>query len=179
MSQGGASPALAAAERTELTTNQDLDPKRLREAFGIFPSGVVAVAAEVDGRPVGLAASSFSSVSLDPPLVSFSVANGSKTWPDLRRAGHLGVTILAAHHGAVCRQLAGPPEQRFDGVESTTNDAGAITLDDGLARFDCSIFREVEAGDHTIVLLELHGVEHADDSQPLVFHRSGFSRLSL
>ena len=76
-------------------TNQDLDPKRLREAFGIFPSGVVAVAAEVDGKPVGLAASSFTSVSLDPPLVSFSIANTSKTWPDLRRAPHLGVSILA------------------------------------------------------------------------------------
>ncbi len=162
----------------ELITNQDLDPKRLREAFGIFPSGVVAVAAEVDGKAVGLAASSFTSVSLDPPLVSFSVANGSKTWPDLRRAGHLGVTILADHHGVVCRQLAGPVEQRFEGLLVSKNDDGAITLSDGLARFDCSIHREVEAGDHTIVLLELHGVENADDSQPLVFHRSGFSKLS-
>ena len=58
---------------------------RLREAFGVFPSGVVAVAAEVDGQLVGLAASSFTSVSLEPPLVSFSVANTSKTWPTLRR----------------------------------------------------------------------------------------------
>ena len=58
---------------------------RLRQAFGIFPTGVVAVAAEVDGQLVGLAASSFTSVSLDPPLVSFSVARSSKTWPDLRR----------------------------------------------------------------------------------------------
>ena len=65
-------------------TNQDLDPARLREAFGIFPSGVVAVAARVEGDAVGLAASSFTSVSLDPPLVSFSVANTSKTWPALR-----------------------------------------------------------------------------------------------
>ena len=72
---------------TRLTTNQDLDPARLREAFGVFPSGVVAVAAEVDGELVGLAASSFTSVSLEPALVSFSVANTSKTWPDLRRAG--------------------------------------------------------------------------------------------
>ena len=60
-----------------LTTNQDLDPKRLREAFGVFPTGVVAVAAEVDGELVGLAASSFTSVSLEPALVSFSIANSS------------------------------------------------------------------------------------------------------
>jgi flavin reductase (DIM6/NTAB) family NADH-FMN oxidoreductase RutF len=165
-----------------LTTNQDLDPARLRAAFGAFPSGVVAVAAEVDGRAVGLAASSFTSVSLEPPLVSVSVANTSKTWPDLRRAGHLGLTVLADHHGEVCRQLAGPVEHRFDEVPVTTSEDGAVTLDEGLARFDCTIYREVEAGDHTIVLLQLHAVDtlpdEGDASLPLVFHRSGFGRLS-
>jgi flavin reductase (DIM6/NTAB) family NADH-FMN oxidoreductase RutF len=161
-----------------LQTNQDLDPARLRTAFGIFPSGVVAVAAEVDGRLVGLAASSFTSVSLDPPLVSFSVANTSKTWPDLRRAAHLGVTILADHHGALCRQLAGPVDDRFAGIEVSATDDGALTLDEGLARFDCTIYREVEAGDHVIVLLRLHAVEHPETGSPLIFHRSGFGRLA-
>ena len=167
---------------TPLTTNQDLDLARLREAFGAFPSGVVAVAAEVDGKLTGLAASSFTSVSLEPPLVSFSVANTSKTWPDLRRAAHLGLTVLADHHGEVCRQLAGPVEHRFDDVTVTSTADGAVTLDEGLARFDCTIYREVEAGDHTIVLLRLHAVETladgGDTSMPLVFHRSGFGRLS-
>jgi flavin reductase (DIM6/NTAB) family NADH-FMN oxidoreductase RutF len=163
---------------TPLTTNQDLDPERLREAFGIFPSGVVAVAAEVEGQLIGLAASSFTSVSLEPALVQFSVANSSKTWPTLRQAGHLGLTILADHHGGVCRQLAGPVEHRFDGLAISATENGAVTLDDGLARFDCSIYQEVEAGDHTLVLLQLHAVEHADTSLPLVFHRSAFGRLS-
>ncbi|MFY0407622.1 flavin reductase family protein [Solicola sp. PLA-1-18] len=161
-----------------LTTNQDLDPDRLREAFGVHPSGVVAVAAEVDGQLTGLAASSFTSVSLDPPLVSFSVANTSRTWPTLRRAAHLGVTVLADHHGDVCRQLAGDVEHRFDDVAVTTTADGAATLDEGLARFDTSIHREVEAGDHTIVILRLHAVANDDTSLPLVFHRSGFGRLS-
>lgn len=163
---------------TVLTTNQDLDPKALREAFGVFPSGVVAVAAEVDGRPVGLAASSFTSVSLDPPLVSFSIANTSKTWPDLRRARHLGVTILADHHGEVCRQLAGPVERRFDGVAVSITSDEALTLDEGLARFDCTIHDELAAGDHTIVLLRLHAVD-AGAGSPLVFHRSGFTRMEV
>lgn len=161
-------------------TNQDLDPARLRQAFGFFPSGVVAVAAQVDGRPVGLAASSFTSVSLDPPLVSVNLDVGSKTWPDLRRAPHLGVTILADHHADVCRQLAGAVEHRFDGVAHSVTDDGALLLDDGLARFDCTVYREVEAGDHVLVLLELHAVDHVDAAAalaPLVFHRSGFSRL--
>jgi len=161
-----------------LSTNQDLDPAQLRQAFGVFPSGVVAVAADVDGQRIGLAASSFTSVSLDPPLVSFSVANSSKTWPDLRRADHVGLTVLADHHGEVCQRLAGPVEHRFDDVQVTASDDGAVTLDEGLARFDCTIYREVEAGDHTIVILRLHAVEHTDTSLPLVFHRSAFGRLS-
>ncbi len=160
-----------------LPTNQDLDPGRLREVFGVFPSGVVAVAADVDGVHVGLAASSFTSVSLDPPLVSFSVATTSRTWPTLRRAGHLGVTILADHHDQACRQLAGPVEHRFDGLSLTATEDGALTLDDGLARFDCTIHDEVAAGDHLIVLLRLHAVEHTDTSEPLVFHRSGFGSI--
>jgi flavin reductase (DIM6/NTAB) family NADH-FMN oxidoreductase RutF len=160
-----------------LATNQDLDPERLRQAFGIFPTGVVAVAAEVEGRLIGLAASSFTSVSLEPPLVSVNLATTSRTWPDLRRATHLGVTVLADHHAVVCRQLAGPVDQRFDGIAYTVTEDGAVTLDDGLAQFDCTVYREVEAGDHILALLQLHAVRHAVDGDPLVFHRSGFGRL--
>jgi flavin reductase (DIM6/NTAB) family NADH-FMN oxidoreductase RutF len=165
---------------TALPTNQDLDPTRLRAAFGFFPTGVVAVAAEVDGQLVGLAASSFTTVSLDPPLVSVNLARTSKTWPDLRRAGHLGVTVLAGEQAVVCRQLAGPVDERFTGIAHIVSAEGAVTLDEGLARFDCTIYREVDAGDHILVLLELHAVEHVDaDSAttPLVFHRSAFGRL--
>ncbi|MEJ3750312.1 flavin reductase family protein [Actinomycetes bacterium KLBMP 9797] len=164
---------------TTLRTNQDLDPHRLREVFGIFPSGVVAVAAVVDDKPVGLAASSFTSVSLDPPLVSFSIANTSKTWPDLRRATRVGITILADHHTTVARQLAGAVDRRFDGLPLTATAEGAVTLDDGLATFDTTIYREVLAGDHTIVLLRLHAARHAGltGPSPLVFHRSRFGRL--
>lgn len=158
-------------------TNQDLDPVRLREAFGTFPSGVVAVAAEVDGAVTGLAASSFTSVSLDPPLVSFSIANTSKTWPDLRRASHLGVTVLADHHGVAARQLAGPVTERFTGLAVAVSEEGAATLADGLAGFVTTIDNEVVAGDHTIVVLRLHAVRKAEDRSPLVFHASGFRRL--
>jgi len=158
-------------------TDEDLDPDRLRQVFGVFPSGVVAVAAEVDGSSVGLAASSFTSVSLEPPLVSVSVATSSKTWPVLRRAAHLGVTILADHHDQACRQLAGPLQHRFDGLPVSTSRDGALTLDDGVARFDCTIYDEVEAGDHLIVILRLHAVDHADTSEPLVFHRSEFGSV--
>lgn len=158
-------------------TNQDLAPHALRAVFGIFPTGVVAVAAEIDRKPIGLAASSFTSVSLDPPLVSISIANNSKTWPDLRRAAHLGVTILADHHGGLARQLSGPVDGRFEGIEIAHSGSGGLVIVDGLAQFDTSIYREVQAGDHSIVLLELHAVAHVDAASPLVFHRSAFHRL--
>ena len=154
-----------------------LEPSTLRRAFGAFPCGVVAVAAQVDGVYAGLAASSFTSVSLEPALVSFSVANTSSTWPVLRRAGHLGLSVLADHHGDVCTQLAGPADHRFDGLELHTTDEGAVLLDGAAATFDCTIHREVEAGDHTLVLLRLHAVKDLRGVSPLVFHRSGFSRI--
>ncbi|MFT4188557.1 MAG: flavin reductase family protein [Aeromicrobium sp.] len=162
-----------------LSTNQDLDPIRLRQVFGSFPSGVVAVAAEVDGVVTGLAASSFTSVSLDPPLVAINLASTSKTWPDLRRARRLGLTVLAEHHAEVGRQLSGPVEHRFDGISITTTEEGAVILDEGVAFFDCAVYKEVDAGDHILVLLELHSAGHDLDetSAPLVFHRSGFTRL--
>lgn len=160
-----------------LPTNQDLQPDELRRVFGTFPSGVVAVTAQIDSTLVGLAASSFTSVSLNPPLVSLSVATTSKTWPTLRRAQRLGITILAGHHAELARQLAGPVDHRFDGVNVAVTEHGAVMIVDGLAHFETSIHREVEAGDHVIVLLALHSAGHADSTSPLVFHRSGFHRL--
>ncbi|WP_203231127.1 flavin reductase family protein [Nocardioides caldifontis] len=160
------------------TADEDLDPSVLRRAFGAFPSGVVAVAAEVDGRHVGMAASSFTSVSLAPALVSFCIANSSTTWPLLRRAPRLGVSVLADHHDQVCRQLSGPAEGRFQGLDLLHTDAGAVLLHEAVAGFDTSVFREVRAGDHTVVLLRLHAVTHSDDGSPLVFHRSSFGRLA-
>lgn len=163
-----------------LTTNQDIDPLALREAFGIFPSGVVGVAAEIDGALVGLAASSFTSVSLDPPLVSISLAATSKTWPTLRRAARLGLSVLAEHHAGVCRQLSGPVATRFDGIPVTVSPEGAAILDEGIASFQCEIHQEVRAGDHIVVLLRLHSFDHdhEDSTPPLVFHKSAFRTLA-
>jgi flavin reductase (DIM6/NTAB) family NADH-FMN oxidoreductase RutF len=154
-----------------------LEPDRLRRVFGAFPSGVVAMAAEVGGDPVGLAASSFTSVSIEPALVSVSVAKSSTTWPVLRRADHLGLSVLAAHHDTACRQLAGPAERRFNALDTSTTEDGAVLLDDAAATFDCTLHREVDAGDHLLVLLRLHAADERRGVAPLVFHRSGFSRI--
>jgi flavin reductase (DIM6/NTAB) family NADH-FMN oxidoreductase RutF len=140
-----------------------LDPHTLRSAYGAFPSGVVAVAAQVRGQLTGIAASSFTSVSIDPPLVSFSVA----------------ASVLADHHDTVCRQLAGPADQRFTRLPFRSTGDGAVLLDEAVATFDCSIHQEIEAGDHVIVVLALHRVADGGGDSPLVFHRSGFKKLSV
>ena len=157
--------------------SEQMDSRMLRDAFGAFPTGVVAVAAQVDGRLMGLAASSFASVSLEPPLVSFCVAKGSSTWPELRKAEHLGVTVLAEDHGALCRQLAGPAQERFSGIAFEITDSGAVMLTEGIAQYDCTVREELEAGDHVIVLLQLYAVVVHSRGQPLIFHRSEFGRL--
>jgi flavin reductase (DIM6/NTAB) family NADH-FMN oxidoreductase RutF len=154
-----------------------LEPGRLRRVFGAFPSGVVAIAAQVDQAPIGLAASSFTSVSIEPALVSVSVAKSSTTWPVLRRADHLGLSVLAAHHDGACRQLAGPAERRFDALDTSTTGDGAVLLDGAAATFDCTVHQEVDAGDHLLVLLRLHAADERHGVAPLVFHRSGFSRI--
>lgn len=163
---------------TITAVSTQLDPSTLRSAFGAFPSGVVAVAAEVGGGLTGMAASSFTSISLEPALVSSSVANTSSTWPVMRASRHLGLSVLADHHGTVCRQLAGPAELRFEGLATTRTDDGAVLLDDAVATFDCTIHQEIEAGDHTIVLHRLHAVHDSGGARPLVFHRSAFGRLA-
>jgi flavin reductase (DIM6/NTAB) family NADH-FMN oxidoreductase RutF len=159
---------------------EELDDTVLRRAFSAFPSGVVAVAAEVDGVSVGMAASSFTSVSLSPALVSFCIAKESSTWPLLRRAPKLGVSVLADHHSQVCRQLAGAADQRFADLAMHRTEDAAILLEDAVVAFETSIYNEIPAGDHTLVLLRLHAVGTSDDEgSPLVFHRSAFGRLAV
>lgn len=159
--------------------SEELDAAALRRAFSDFPSGVVAVAGEVDGVEIGMAASSFTSVSLSPPLVSFCIATGSSTWPALRQAPRLGVSVLADHHDRACRQLAGPAAERFTDLSLHRTDAGAVLLDDAVVAFETSIYNEIPAGDHTLVLLRLHAVGRSDsEGSPLVFHRSTFGRLA-
>ncbi|MCW2498200.1 flavin reductase family protein [Jatrophihabitans sp.] len=156
-----------------------LDPQRLRRVFGAFPSGVAAVAAVVDGVPVGLAASSFTSVSLDPPLVSFCIARSSATWPLLLAAPRLGVSILSAEQEQAGRQLAGQAESRFADLSWRATQDGAVLLEGAGGWFETSIEQQVRAGDHDIVVLRVHDLDADHDIGPLVFHASQFHRLDL
>jgi flavin reductase (DIM6/NTAB) family NADH-FMN oxidoreductase RutF len=149
----------------------------LRQAYAHFPSGVAAICAMAGDTPVGMAVSSFTSVSLEPPLVSVCADNGSATWPRLRTAAHIGVTILGAGQASVCRQLAAKQGDRFAGLTVHTTSSGAVFLDGGTAWLDCEIESEVPAGDHHIALLRVRALQTEAEHAPLVFHRSAFWRL--
>ena len=154
-----------------------LTPAALREAFGHFPSGVIAIAAEIDGARVGFAASTFVPVSLSPPLVSFCVQNTSETWPRIKDVPALGISVLGEAHDVAVRTLAAKTGDRFAGLETVSSDAGAVFVKGTSLWLESAIEREVPAGDHTIVILRIHEVTVHDEVSPIVFHRSSFRRL--
>jgi flavin reductase (DIM6/NTAB) family NADH-FMN oxidoreductase RutF len=161
----------------ELMSPTDLSPTTLREAFGHFPTGVIAIAAEVDGTRVGLAASTFVPVSLDPPLVSFCVQNTSETWPKLNGRPYLGISVLGEAHDDAARALAAKTGDRFAGLETTSTDSGAVFIHGTAVWLESAIEQLVPAGDHTIVILRVSDITVHADVAPIVFHRSTFRRL--
>lgn len=154
------------------------DDVELRRAFGCFPSGVTAMCAMRDGDPVGMAASAFTPVSLDPPLVSICVQNSSTTWPKLRDLPRLGVSVLAEHHDQTCMNLSRKIGDRFAGVSWAALPNGTVFIEGSSAWWDCSVHSAIAAGDHTIVLLEIGALGADPDTPPLVFHGSRFRRLA-
>lgn len=155
-----------------------LDDAALRRAFGCFPSGVVAVCAALDGVPIGMAASSFTPVSLDPPLVSVCIQHSSTTWPRLRERPYLGVSVLAEGHADACISLSRKTGDRFAGVGWTERDSGAVVVHGSTAQLDCRLRDEIAAGDHLIALLEICSLRADPDASPLIFHGSRFRRLT-
>jgi flavin reductase (DIM6/NTAB) family NADH-FMN oxidoreductase RutF len=157
----------------------DVDPAAVRGAFGGFPSGVAALCATVDGKPVGLVASSFSvGVSYSPPMVMFSVQNSSTTWPELARAARIGVSILGREQADTCLQLASRDrDARFSGVETTVSEGGALFLDAATMWLECEVVSTTPAGDHQVVVLQVHGLSVDDGGDPLVYRQRAFHGL--
>jgi flavin reductase (DIM6/NTAB) family NADH-FMN oxidoreductase RutF len=155
----------------------NLSPSTLREAFGHFPTGVVAIAAEVDGNRVGLAASTFVPVSLEPPLVSFCVQNTSETWPKLKERPYLGISVLGEAHDEAARMLAAKTGDRFAGLQTVSTETGAVFVEGTSVWLESSIEQLIPAGDHTIVILRVSNITVHPDVPPIVFHRSTFRRL--
>jgi len=155
-----------------------LDPSTLRAAFGSFPSGVTAVCGMVEGRPLGMAVSSFTSVSLEPPMVSVCLQRSSKTWARLRGLRRLGLSVLGADQGPLCRALAGPERDRFADCAWEAGEDGAVFLRGAVTWYSCVLRGEVPVGDHSIALLGVDRLWTQPATEPLVFHGSSFRRLA-
>ena len=162
-----------------MNSSNKLTPTSLREAFSHFPSGVVAIAAEVAGIRHGLAASTFVPVSLDPPLVSFCVQNTSTTWPKLKDLPMLGISVLGESHDDAARTLAAKTGDRFAGLETVSNDSGAVFIKGTALWLESAIEQLIPAGDHVIVVLRVTEVTVDAEVAPIVFHRSAFRRLGV
>jgi flavin reductase (DIM6/NTAB) family NADH-FMN oxidoreductase RutF len=155
-----------------------IDSRELRTAFGLFPSGVVAICADLGGGRVGFAASSFVAVSLEPPLVAFCVQNTSSTWPRLRTASSLGISVLGEVHDVAARTLAAKSGDRFNGLTTVRSQSGALFIEGANLWLDTHVRQEIEAGDHYIVVLEIDDMQPVPHVYPLVFHQSRFSKLT-
>lgn len=152
---------------------------QVRTVFGRYAASVGALCAVVDGEPVGLVATSLAvGISYDPPMITFSIRNESSTWPTLRNASRIGVSVLGDSQASACWQIAGPAESRFRGVELHESDEGALFLRDAMTWFDCRVAAEVGAGDHTVVILEVVEVGHDQDTAPLIFLDGKFRALA-
>jgi flavin reductase (DIM6/NTAB) family NADH-FMN oxidoreductase RutF len=168
---------MTSSEKRMTMAVPELDGTALRAAFGTFPTGLVVVGGHVDGVPMGLAASTFVPVSLDPPLVSFCVQHTSTTWPKLRGLPRLGVSVLGESHGDSARALAARTGDRFAGLAVDVRSGTAVLLDGCPAALECAVEQEIPAGDHAIVLLRVLALRIDRSVAPLVFHGSRFRAL--
>ncbi len=152
-------------------------PETLRHVLAGIPTGIVVVAAVTDSGVVGLSANSFTSVSLDPPLVSLSFAHTSSTWPLLRREPRWGLSILGEDQQHVLQALRRPAERRFDRVDMQI-DTGAAFVGGSLAQLTVELDGEIEAGDHVLTLLRVVALDRDIRQRPLVFYSSGAHSLA-
>jgi flavin reductase (DIM6/NTAB) family NADH-FMN oxidoreductase RutF len=159
----------------------ELDTRVLRGAFGAFATGVTVLT--VGGAtPHGMTANSFTSVSLDPPLVLVCVDRGAVMHQALPGAVHFGISVLAADQESVARHFANRRRPlglaQFDAVEWLPGPrTGAPLIIGAIARFECAVWRTYNGGDHTIVLGRLLSFDRDEGAEALLFLHGRFSRL--
>ncbi|MBS7541887.1 flavin reductase family protein [Ancylobacter oerskovii] len=145
------------------------DHGHFRRALGRFATGVTIVTTRTaDGKLEGLTANSFSSVSLDPPLVLWSLRKQAPSLASFTSAGHFAVNVLGTHQKHLCRHFATPHADKFGSVAHRIGDHGAPLIEDTIARFECRTEQVIEAGDHLIFLGRVLRAAHRD-GEPLIY----------
>ena len=155
------------------------DEAAYRAVLGHFATGVSIITAMDGEEPVGLAVNSFTSVSLDPPLVLFCAAYSSTTWPRIQSAGSWCVNILDEAGETMSRTFATKGIDKFAGVGYRIGPSGAPVLEDALAYVDCTTLAEHDAGDHVIVVGKVLELGHRTEGKPLLFYRGGYGRYEV
>jgi flavin reductase (DIM6/NTAB) family NADH-FMN oxidoreductase RutF len=153
------------------------DEASYRTVLGHFATGVTIITAMDGDEPIGVSANSFTSVSLDPPLVLFCAAKASTTWPRLEAAGKFTVNILNEHQEDVCRVFATKGIDRFSRIGWRPSAIGAPILHGAVAYIDCEIDAQHDAGDHLIVVGAVKELGVIGEDGPLIFYRGGYGKF--
>lgn len=155
-----------------------IDTKLFRHILGHYPTGVCVITAmQQGGVPAGMAVGSFTSVSLDPPLVGFFPDRSSTSWPKIEAMGRFFVNVLADDQEWLCRRFASKAEDKFQDVSYRLSNAGLPILNDVVAWIDCTLHAVHEAGDHFIVLGEVQAFAVERDARPLIFCQGGYGQF--
>jgi flavin reductase (DIM6/NTAB) family NADH-FMN oxidoreductase RutF len=151
-----------------------LDRAALRRVLGHFCTGIAVITGHDGTQPFGFTCQSVTSVSLDPPYISFCPAKTSASWPLIRATGSVCVNILSAQQQNVCTQFAVSGGDKFDGIAWHWAANGAPALADSLAAIEADIEFEHEAGDHSIVVSRVTALHAQPNMEPLLFFRGGY-----
>lgn len=153
------------------------DARSFRHALARFATGVAFVTAAPDGEPAGLIVNSFTSVSLEPPLISFCPSRSSLTWSRMRQTKRFAVNVLGRHHEHFVERASPPGADRFAGLDLQFAHTGVPLLTDALASLECQIVAEYPAGDHSIVVGQVDDLRIPPITDPLVFFAGAFGDL--
>ncbi|MBB4919047.1 flavin reductase family protein [Streptosporangium saharense] len=163
---------------TEILPGRTVDGERFRRALAAHAAGVVVITARDEGVPVGLTATSFSSVSLEPPLVSFYVDQGSTTWPRLRSAGHFAVNVLTSDQHELATRFARKSVDRFAApTRWHSGPYGAPLLSDASVHLVCLPYTTLEVGDHVLVIGSVAEATVHGTGRPLLYHQGRFGQF--
>jgi 3-hydroxy-9,10-secoandrosta-1,3,5(10)-triene-9,17-dione monooxygenase reductase component len=154
-----------------------LDTRSFREAIGRFATGVAFVTGAPNGEPTGLIVNSLTSVSLEPPLISFCPARSSLTWSRMRRTGWFGVNVLRRQHEGFVVRATPAGADRFAGLDWWLGRCGTPLLTDAITTLECEIVAEHPAGDHWIVIGRVEDLRTSLSTDPLVFFAGAFGTV--
>jgi flavin reductase (DIM6/NTAB) family NADH-FMN oxidoreductase RutF len=151
------------------------DHRALRDAFGCFATGITIVTSfDEGGTPVGFTANSFTSVSLDPPLLLVCPGKNASSLPAIRKTGLFGVSVLSSGQRAVAERFAMRGVDRFAEGEWVESESGILLLEGACANFACTLHQDIDAGDHQLLLGQIDSFRSAHDRQPLMYLKGAY-----